>query len=122
MCMPAARQTDTVLHDGPHCHSTHPKEPVPHPPIPFMITKGAVTVKIGGLPAARVTDMTQPCTLVPCVPAGPGLISKGSATVKIEGMPAARVLDLVTWASCAPVGGPTGKVVGPGCPTVMIGG
>lgn len=128
MGMPAARQTDLAIHDSPHCHAPiHPPAPtptpVPHPPIPLAITKGAVTVKIGGMPAARVMDMTAPCSLVPCVPAGPGLISKGSATVKIESMPAARVNDLVAFSSCvAPIPAPTGKILPPGCATVMIGG
>ncbi len=128
MGMPAARQTDQVIHDNPHCHAPiHPPAPtptpVPHPPIPFMITKGAATVKIGGMAAARATDMTQPCSVAPCVPAGPGMIAKGSATVMIEKMPAARVNDQVAWSSCvAPIPSPTGKILPPGCTTVMIGG
>ena len=126
--MNAARQTDMVKHDAPHCHAPiHPPAPtptpVPHPPIPITIVKGAATVKIGGMAAARVTDQTAPCSIVPCVPAGPGMIAKGSATVMIEKMPAARVNDMVAFASCvAPIPSPTGKILPPGCPTVKIGG
>jgi uncharacterized Zn-binding protein involved in type VI secretion len=48
---------------------------------------------------------------------------KGSATVLIEGMPAARVGDSTSHPACVgPVPGPTGMVIGPGCPTVLIGG
>ena len=128
MSKPAARLTDLVLQDSPHCHAPiHPPAPVPtpvpHPPLPLMIVKSAVTTLIGGLPAARVTDITQPCILPACVPAGPGMISLGSATVLIENLPAARVGDMTTHVSCvAPIPGPTGKVIPPGCPTVLIGG
>jgi uncharacterized Zn-binding protein involved in type VI secretion len=43
----------------------------------------------------------------------PDLIVKGSATVLIGKLPAARLLD-----NCAH----GGMIVGPGCPTVLIGG
>lgn len=125
---PAARLGDKVMHDGPHCHAPiHPPAPtptpVPHPPIPFSIVKGAATVMIGNMPAARISDMTQPCMIPPCVPAGPGMIAKGSATVIIENMPAARMGDMVAFSSCvAPIPGPTGKIIPPCCPTVLIGG
>lgn len=128
MGMNAARMGDMVKHDAPHCHAPiHPAAPtptpVPHPPIPIAIAKGAATVKIGKMAAARVTDQTAPCMIAPCVPAGPGMISKGSMTVKIEKMPAARVNDIVAFASCvAPIPSPTAKVLSPGCPTVKIGG
>lgn len=78
---------------------------------------------IGGMPAARVTDMTAPCMLPGCVPAGPGLIALGSFTVMICNLPAARVGDLTMHATCvAPIPMPTGKILPPGCPTVLIGG
>ena len=40
--MPAARVTDQVLQQGPHCHAPiHPPAPgptpVPHPPLPLML-------------------------------------------------------------------------------------
>jgi uncharacterized Zn-binding protein involved in type VI secretion len=96
---------------------------VPHPALPLTIIKGQPTVMIGGKPAARMTDTTGPCTLPGCVPGGPGMIMKASATVMIGGMPAARVGDMTLHASCvAPIPSPTGKVLPPGCPTVMIGG
>jgi uncharacterized Zn-binding protein involved in type VI secretion len=128
MGKPAARLGDTVLQDAPHCHAPiHPAAPVPtpvpHPPLPLNIVKGQPNVLIGGQPAARVTDMTGPCTLPGCVPAGPGLISMGSATVLIGGMPAARIGDMTSHPTCvAPIPSPTGKILPPGCPTVLIGG
>ena len=124
----AARMGDMVLQDGPHCHAPiHPPAPtptpVPHPPLPLTIIKGQPNVLIGGQPAARMTDMTGPCLLPGCVPGGPGMIMKGSATVLIGGLPAARVGDMTMHASCvAPIPSPTGKILPPGCPTVMIGG
>lgn len=126
--MNAARLGDKILQDAPHCHAPiHPAAPVPtptpHPAMPLTIIKGQVNVLIGGTPAARVTDMSQPCLLAGCVPGGPGMISKGSATVMIGGLPAARVGDMTAHAACvAPIPSPVGKILPPGCPTVMIGG
>ncbi|MGE0709556.1 MAG: PAAR domain-containing protein [Planctomycetota bacterium] len=129
MGKPAARMTDQVLQDSPHCHAPiHPPAPtptpVPHPPVPLMICKGEPTVLIGGQPAARVTDQTLPCMgPPPCIPAGPGMIAMGSTTVLIGKMPAARMGDMTAHASCvAPIPGPTGKILPPCCPTVLIGG
>ena len=91
--------------------------------MPLTIVKGEPTVLIGKMPAARMMDMSQPCLLAGCVPGGPGNIAKGSATVMIGKMPAARVGDLTMHPSCvAPIPSPTGKILPPGCPTVMIGG
>lgn len=125
----AARITDMVLQDAPHCHAPiHPPAPtptpVPHPPLPLqIIPPAAVTVLIGNLPAARATDMTLPCMLPGCIPAGPGMIAKGSATVLINNLPAARAGDLTAHSTCvAPIPSPTGKILPPCCPTVMIGG
>lgn len=128
MGQPAARMTDMVKQDAPHCHAPiHPAAPVPtpvpHPPMPLAIIKGQPTVLIGGIPAARVTDTTLPCMLPSCIPGGPGMIAKGSATVLIGGLPAGRVNDMTAHASCvAPIPSPVGKVLPPGCPTVLIGG
>lgn len=128
MGKPAARMTDKVLNDAPHCHAPiHPAAPVPtplpHGPLPQTIIKGAPTVLIGNMPAARVTDTTTPCMLPGCVPGGPGMILLGGFTVLISNLPAARAGDMTLHASCvAPIPGPTGKVLPPGCPTVMIGG
>lgn len=125
---PAARMTDKVLQGAPHCHAPiHPAAPVPtpvpHPALPLAIIKGEPTVMIGNQPAARVSDMTALCSLPSCVPGGPGLIAKGSATVLIGFLPAARVGDMTMHASCvAPIPSPTGNILPPGCPTVMIGG
>ena len=124
----AARMGDMVLQDAPHCHAPiHPAAPVPtpvpHPALPLTIIKGDPTVMIGNKPAARMTDMTGPCMLPSCVPAGPGMIMKASATVLIGFLPAARVGDMTLHSSCvAPIPSPTGKILPPGCPTVMIGG
>ncbi|MBC6989579.1 PAAR domain-containing protein [Hymenobacter sp. BT491] len=71
---------------------------VPTPIIP----PGAPTVLIGGLAAARVGDTC-----------GVDAIVKGSLTVIIGGLPAARFGDLT---------GSGGAVLGPGMPTVLIGG
>jgi uncharacterized Zn-binding protein involved in type VI secretion len=96
MPMPAARLMDfhiCPMFNGPQPHVGGP------------ISLGYPTVLIGGMPAARATDI--------CVCAGPpDMIAKGSATVFIGGMPAARMLD------------PTahGGLVVTGYPTVLIGG
>jgi len=126
---PAARSTDLVLQQAPHCHAPiHPAAPtptpVPHPALPLPIMPPcAPTVLIGNLPAARVTDMTKICTLAACVPGGPGLIAKGSTTVLIQSLPAARAGDMTSHPSCvAPIPSPTGTIQPPCCPTVMIGG
>lgn len=125
---PAVRITDKVLQDGPHCHAPmHPPLPnptaLPHPPMPLAIVSGSPNVTIGGLPAARSTDETQPCLIPVCVPGGPGVIVKGSLTVTINKLPAARVGDTTAHVACiGPIPGPTGTVVGPGCLTVLIGG
>lgn len=127
MPMPAARVTDQVLQQTPHCHAPiHPPAPtptpVPHPALPLMlIPPGAPTVLIGNLPAAVLTTQTMPCMLPSCVPAGPGMVIKGSTTVLIQNKPAARVTDQTLHSSCvAPIPGPTGMIMPPGCPTVLI--
>jgi uncharacterized Zn-binding protein involved in type VI secretion len=119
---------DQILQDAPHCHAPiHPAAPTPtptpHPAMPLAIIKGQPNVLIGNMPAARVSDMSQPCVLAGCVPGGPGMISKGSATVLIGGLPAARVGDITAHTACvAPIPSPVGKILPPGCPTVIIGG
>jgi len=70
-------------------------------PVP-IIPPGSPTVLIGGMPAARLGDSC-----------GTDAVMLGSMTVLIGGMPAARVGD-------PSAGG--GSVIGPGSPTVMIGG
>jgi uncharacterized Zn-binding protein involved in type VI secretion len=62
------------------------------------------TVLIGGLPAARITDMAT------CV-GPPDIIVLGSFTVLIGGLPAARVLDMTAH----------GGMIIMGLPTVLIG-
>ena len=124
----AARMSDLVKQDAPHCHAPiHPAAPVPtpvpHPGLPLAIIKGAPTVLIGNLPAATVTSTTVPCLLPGCVPGGPGMVAVGSATVQVTNLSAARVNDMTAHTSCvAPIPAPIGKILPPGCPTVMIGG
>ena len=77
---------------------------VPHVGGPIL-PPGCPTVLIGGLPAARVTDM---CTCV----GPPDVIVMGSATVLIGGLPAARMGDSTAH----------GGTIILGCFTVMIGG
>lgn len=96
MGFPAARLTD--FHVCPMFNG-------PQPHIGGPVVVGCPTVLIGGLPAARVTDM--------CVCAGPpDMIAKGSATVLIGGLPAARMFDETAH----------GGVIVTGLPTVLIGG
>ena len=77
---------------------------VPHVGGPIL-PPGAPTVLIGGLPAARATDMAT-CT------GPPDTIAKGSATVLIGGLAAARAGDTTAH----------GGAITVGCPTVLIGG
>lgn len=97
---PAARLTD--MHACPM--QTPALVPIPHVGGPIS-GPGAPTVLIGGLPAARVSDLAV------CV-GPPDSIVKGSATVLILGLPAARIGD-----TCA-----HGGVIVAGLPTVLIGG
>lgn len=97
---PAARITD--MHVCPMVTPGLP--PIPHVGGPIL-PPGMPTVLIGGLPAARATDM---CTCV----GPPDTIAKGSATVMIGGLPAARMGDLTAHG---------GSII-LGMPTVMIGG
>jgi hypothetical protein len=58
-----------------------------------------------------------------CVPGGPGQIMLGAFTCLIGNMPAARINDMTMHSSCvAPIPSPVGKIMPPGCPTVIIGG
>jgi uncharacterized Zn-binding protein involved in type VI secretion len=75
---PAARVTD--MHVCPAANG-----PVPHAGGPIL-PPGAVQVIIGGLPAARITDLAT------CV-GPPDTIVKGSSSVIIQGLPAARIMD-----------------------------
>lgn len=79
--------------------------PVPHVGGP-IIGPGVPTVLIGGVPAATMGDN---CTCV----GPPATIIKGSVTVLIGGKPAARLGDQTAHG---------GTIVGPGLPTVLIGG
>jgi uncharacterized Zn-binding protein involved in type VI secretion len=77
---------------------------VPHVGGP-VLPPGCPTVLIGNMPAAVVGGM---CTCV----GPPDSIILGSMTVLIGGKPAARMGDSTAHG---------GVIVGPGCPTVMIG-
>ena len=97
MSKPAARQGDSTAHGG-------------------VITAGMPTVLIGGMPAARSTDMHS-CPMqtpgTPPVPHVGGPITVGSPTVLTGNLPAARVGDMAT---C--VGPP--DTIAVGCTTVLI--
>lgn len=95
MPMPAARVTD--MHVCPMVTGL-----VPHVGGPIL-PPGAITVLIGGMPAARVGDM--------CVCVGPpDVIALGSFKVLIGGMPAAHLGSLTAH----------GGTVVVGCPTVLV--
>ncbi len=96
MSKPAARITD--MHVCPLVNGV-----VPHVGGPIIL--GAFTVLIGGLPAARVTDMAT------CV-GPPDTIILGSMTVLIENLPAARMGDQTAH----------GGTIVAGNPQVLIGG
>jgi uncharacterized Zn-binding protein involved in type VI secretion len=101
----------------------HPNVAVAHPALPLAIISGSPTVMINNLPAARVSDKTVICSLPTCVPNGPGVIAKGSATVMINSLAAARQGDASAHTGCAaPIPSPTGKILPPCSPTVIIGG
>ena len=96
MGKPAARITD--MHTCPMTTGT-----VPHVGGP-IVGPGCPTVLIGGLPAARVTDVV--------ICAGPpDMIATGSHTVKIGGLFAARAEDTTVHEG----------VIISGFPTVLIG-
>jgi uncharacterized Zn-binding protein involved in type VI secretion len=94
---PAARVTD--MHVCPLVTGV-----VPHVGGPIL-PPCAVQVLIGGLPAARITDLAT------CV-GPPDMILMGSTTVFIEYLPAARIGDSTVH----------GGVIVLGCFTVIIGG
>ncbi len=97
---PAARLGD--MHVCPMVTPGLP--PIPHVGGPIL-PPCCPTVLIGGMPAARATDMAV------CV-GPPDIIVQGSATVLIGGLPAARMGDKMAH----------GGVIVSGLPTVMIGG
>lgn len=97
---PAARLTD--MHACPM--QTPAIVPIPHVGGP-IVSQGATTVLVEGLPAARVGDI--------CICVGPPApIVLGSFTVLIEGSPAARVGDMTAHG---------GAIIPPGALTVLIG-
>ncbi len=96
MGQPAARMGDMTAHGG-------------------TIVVGFPTVLIGGMPAARMSDMHACPMVTGVVPHVGGPIIQGSATVLIGNLPAARVGDQAT---CT---GPPDTIIPPGCPTVLIG-
>ena len=106
----------------------HPPAPVAtpsaHPAVPLaLVSPGSPNVLINKLQAARVGDETVPCALPTCAPGGPGVVAKGSGTVKINNLPAARAGDPTAHSGClAPIGAPSGQILSPCSPTVIIGG
>jgi uncharacterized Zn-binding protein involved in type VI secretion len=73
---PAARQGDPTVHGG-------------------VITAGEASVLIGGMPAARISDMHACPMVTGTVPHVGGPISAGCASVLIGPMPAARIGDML---------------------------
>lgn len=98
---PAARVGDQTAHGG------------------AIMPPGCPTVLIGGMPAARLTDMHTCPMATPAVPpiphVGGPITGPGVPTVLIGGMPAAVMGDMATCAS-----GPPATII-KGCPTVIIG-
>jgi uncharacterized Zn-binding protein involved in type VI secretion len=92
MGMPAARLTD--MHVCPMVTGV-----VPHVGGPIA-GPCAVTVLIGGLPAARIGDMLV------CI-GPPDVIATGSGKVIISGSPAARIGDSTVHGGVIVVGDPT---------------
>jgi uncharacterized Zn-binding protein involved in type VI secretion len=77
--------------------------PIPHVGGPIL-PPCAITVIVGGMPQARITDM--------CVCVGPpDVIALGSFTVIVSGLPAARLGDMTAH----------GGTIVMGMPTVLIG-
>jgi uncharacterized Zn-binding protein involved in type VI secretion len=99
--MPSAARTGD-MHTCPM--QTPGVPPVPHVGGPIL-PPGCPTVLIGGMPAARVSDMAT------CV-GPPDAISMGSPTVIIGGMPAARIGDVTVHGGSIVIG----------CPNVIIDG
>jgi uncharacterized Zn-binding protein involved in type VI secretion len=100
MAQPAARVAD--FHTCPMITPGTP--PVPHAGGP-VLPPGAITVLIGGQPAATFGDM---CTCI----GPPDSIVQGSASVLIYGRPAARMGDMTAH----------GGAITVGCMSVLIGG
>jgi uncharacterized Zn-binding protein involved in type VI secretion len=100
MSKPAARISD--MHVCPMVTPGLP--PIPHVGGPIL-PPGCPTVLIGGLPAARVSDMAI------CVGPPDVILPPGSPTVLIGGLPAARMGDMTAH----------GGTIVLGCPTVLIG-
>ena len=99
MPQPAARVGD--MHVCPMVTPGVP--PIPHVGGP-VLPPGAITVLIGGMPAARVGDM--------CLCVGPpDIIAMGAFTVLIGGMPAAQMGSMTAH----------GGTIILGCFTVMVG-
>jgi len=104
--------------------------PLPHPYMGTILLGCVTTVLIGNKPAAVLGAGLQnvpphiptPPGVAPAVPpTNDGRIILGSATVLIGGKPAARVGDtIMPCANSTPPG--TGAIIGPGAPTVIIGG
>ncbi len=96
MGQPAARMGDLTSHGG-------------------TIVLGLPTVLIGGMPAARVSDMHVCPMVTGIVPhVGGPILPPGGMTVLIGKLPAARVGDM-----CVCVGPPDSIAMG--CMTVLIG-
>ncbi len=133
MGAPAATQGSQVIGVDTHIVLVPtPGGPVPTPlPHPFAgaIQSGlALTVRVGGRPAATVDSVaianpphlpTPPGASFQTPPANQGAVATGSATVRLGGKAAARVGDPVRTCN-DPADAPVSAIVGP-AGTVMIG-
>lgn len=99
MSKPAARVTD--MHTCPQATPGTP--PVPHVGGPIM-PPGYPTVLIGGMPDARIGDLSM------CI-GPPDPIAQGAASVLVGGLPTSRLGDMTSH----------GGVIVTGFPTVLIG-
>lgn len=132
MGQPAARMNDQVAAVDIHIVMipAPPGPPIPTPlPHPFSgPIQGGVwnDVLIEGMPAATVDSVAF--SVPPHIPQGgpfqipptsQGKVIMGSMTVQIHGKGAARVGDPVD--TCKDIPGPSGAIVPPGAPRVLIG-
>lgn len=133
MGKPAARANDKVVGSDVHvvmvpAGPSLVPTPLPHPFSGPLVSSLAVTVRVGGTPAAVVGSVAQ--NAPPHLPTPPGVsfqkppanqatVQNGSATVRFAGKPSARAGDPCLTCN-DPADAPVGSIVAAG--TVMVGG
>lgn len=109
VAMPAV--TTLAIHLGPpHAHTHPPSFGAPLPSLGAVVGPGAVTVFIGGLPAARCGDFGIAATCGGFMP--PFEIVTGSINVFIGGSRAARMADLTKHCNAIDPPSPAAKAFG----------